>query len=174
MQDLFKSVTPNMPKYCLDTNIFIEAWNKYYSMVRCPDYWNILDNLAQDETVFSTEEVKNEIVKADDALADWVKSRDYFFKDISIDVQKNLRCIMRDFPLLVNSQSGRSGADPWVIAHAMTENATVVTKEELTNSTKRYRIPDVCKHYGMKCITDFQFIDELKIVFNANRQVDNK
>jgi len=46
---------------------------------------------------------------------------------------------------LVDSKKGRSLADPWVIAHAIKENAIVVTKEEkitALNSTK-IKIPNV-------------------------------
>ena len=33
--------------YCLDTNILVEAWNKYYSPDLCPEYWEIIDELAR-------------------------------------------------------------------------------------------------------------------------------
>ena len=56
----------NPKRYCLDTNVFIEGWNKYYSMGLCPGYWDILDKLAQEDLVFAPIEVKREIEKTDD------------------------------------------------------------------------------------------------------------
>ncbi|MEX0612981.1 MAG: DUF4411 family protein, partial [Pirellulales bacterium] len=67
-------------KYCLDTNVFIEAWNKYYSMELCPEYWDILDSMARKGIVFCTEEVKREVEKTDDDLKAWLCDRDHFVR----------------------------------------------------------------------------------------------
>jgi len=45
------------------------------------------------------------------------------------------------------------GADPWVIAHALEDHGIVVTKESDARPTaKKARIPDVCDHFGVKCV----------------------
>ena len=157
-----------MKKYCLDTNVFIEAWNKYYSMSLSPRYWDLLDDLAKKGVIFCTQEVKVEIEKVDDKLSQWIKSRNHFFKDITEDVQLHLREVLK-FKRLVDSSKTRSIADPWVIAHAMAENAVVVTKEEPTPIlAKRIKIPDVCKNLNVECINDFQFLNEIGIQFNPS------
>ena len=157
-----------MKKYCLDTNVFIEAWNKYYSMELSPGYWDVLDDLAQKGIIFCTQEVKFEIEKVDDKLTKWIKNRNYFFKDITEDVQVHLRKVLR-FKRLVDSSKTRSVADPWVIAHAMAENAVVVTKEEPTPIlAKKIKIPDVCKKLGIECINDFQFLNKIGVQFNPS------
>ena len=144
--------------YCLDANIFIEGWNKYYSKELSTGYWEILDSLAQNGRVFSPIEVKREILRVDDGLAEWIKSRAYFFRDITIEVQEELRKIMAEYPRLVDSTKQRSIADPWVIAFAITENATVVTKETPVGlNSRRIKIPDVCNDLGLPWIDDFQF-----------------
>ena len=60
-------------------------------------------------------------------------------------------------------------ADPWLIAHAMDTNATVVTKENIDSAmnSKRVKIPNVCKNMGVRCIDDFEFIKEIGIEFSA-------
>jgi hypothetical protein len=69
---------------------------------------------------------------------------------------------------LVDATHGRSLADPWVIAHAMDEGAIVVTKEnEILGSSKKIKIPNVCKKMGVPCIDDFQFIREVGITFDC-------
>lgn len=154
-------------KYCLDTNALIQPWNFYYSMELCPDYWTILDRLADRSIIFCTTEVHREIEKVDDDLSKWIKSRRHLFRDVTDGVQQRLRDVLRAFPRLVDSSKDRSMADPWVIAHAMTENATVVTKERASESLKKIKIPDVCKHFGVRCISDFQFVTEIGIRFKA-------
>ncbi len=157
--------------YCLDTNVFIEGWNKYYSMELCPSYWDILDNLAKEGRVFAPIEVKKEIEKVDDGLKAWIKERPYLFKDITIEIQQNLRNIMAQYGHLVDNTRQRSIADPWVIAFALAEGAIVVTKEyPVGMNSRRIKIPDVCIAMNVLWMNDFQFASEIGIRFEAQLQ----
>jgi hypothetical protein len=63
-------------------------------------------------------------------------------------------------------------ADPWVIAHAMHQKATVVTKEEkitAKNNIRKVTIHNVCENMNVPCINDFKLIKELKIQFKCAR-----
>lgn len=159
-------------KYCLDTNFFIEAWNKYYSPEFCSGYWEIIDELAKQGIVFITQEVKKEIDKGDDNLKKWLKDKHYIVKPIDENVQLNLKKIYakdKSHQYLANNVKNRSIADPWVIAHAMSENAVVVTKEYLSTSKnpQKIKIPDVCENMNVRWINDFKFIKEVNIEFNC-------
>ena len=158
--------------YSLDTNVLIQAWNGYYSPDFCADYWNCMDNLIQAGIIFIAEEVYRELEKEDDDLFQWAKSRkDEFVHEIDDDVEDNLKRIYDFDPKhrrLVDSIRSRSIADPWVIAHAITDNAIVVTKENFeTQSNKRIKIPNVCENMGVQWINDFQFIKDVQISFTA-------
>ena len=155
-----------MQKYCLDTNIFIEPWNRFYSIQFTKGYWEILEDLAQKQIVFSTTEVKREIEKIDDNLQKWLKGKS-FFKSPNMNVQEQMRGIMKKYPHLVDPSKGRSIADPWVIAHAQAENAVVVTLEQKATKSGHIKIPDVCKKEGIKCIDIYELIKSLKIEFTA-------
>ncbi|OXU15037.1 DUF4411 family protein [Sedimentisphaera salicampi] len=154
--------------YCLDTGVFIEAWTKYYAFDFFPEYWEKLDNLARDGVVFATEEVKNEIEKIDDELKEWLSEKHYFFKRINDEVQN---CLIKIYEnpthhRLVDNIKGRSIADPWVIAHAMAEDAVVVTKEgSAPPRTPRIKIPNVCDNLGVECIQDYEMVRRLGIKF---------
>lgn len=71
---------------------------------------------------------------------------------------------------LVDNTKQRSIADPWVIAHALNENACVVTKEEKVTvpNTNRIKIPNVCENVGIRWINDFEFVVELNIQFSCS------
>lgn len=162
----------NKQKYCLDTNFFIEAWNKYYSPDFCSEYWEIIDELVKQGIVFITQEVKKEIDKGDDNLKNWLKGKHYIVKPIDENVQLNLKKLYakdKSHQYLANNIKNMSIADPWVIAHAMSENAVVVTKEYLSisNNPQKVRIPDVCENMNVKWINDFDFIKEVNIKFNC-------
>lgn len=155
-------------RYCVDTSVFIESWTKYYSIELCPSYWEVIDQLAKEGRVFSPIEVRRELEKIEDDLFKWAKSRSSsLFADITEDVQLAMRDVIAQFPRLVDSTKQRSIADPWVIAHAQIEKATVVTKEQVASSNKRIKIPDVCQALNIPCIDDFEFYREVGIRFEA-------
>ena len=155
-----------MQKYCLDTNIFIEPWKKFYSPQFTKGYWEILENLGKKGIIFSAIEVKKEIEKIDDNLMKWIKNKK-FFKNPDENVQKKMREILKKYPRLTDHVKGRSIADPWVIAHAQCENAVVVTLEQKARKSDQVKIPDVCLGLGIECIDTYKFITRLKIEFTA-------
>lgn len=158
--------------YCLDANVLIQAWQKYYNPKFCPEYWNVLIELGKQCKIFIPEYVYEEIVRTDDDLSKWLKSSGIPVKKITEGVANCLKSIYSTNPIhvnLVDNTKARSLADPWVIAHAMSENATVVTKEEKVTAlnSKKIKIPNVCDNMGVRWINDFEFIDELKINFKC-------
>ncbi|MDD5618612.1 MAG: DUF4411 family protein [Candidatus Omnitrophica bacterium] len=152
----------------MDANVYIEAWNKYYSNELCPLYWEILDKLAREGRIFSPIEVRREIEKTDDKLWGWAKEKPHLFRDIDNPVQEQMRIIMARYGRLVDSIKQRSIADPWVVALAVVEGATVVTKEEPAGSSgKRIKIPDVCNLLKVSWMNDFEFAKKVGIKFSA-------
>lgn len=160
-------------KYCLDTNVLIEAWQKYYNPKFCPDYWEVLNTLGEKEKIFIPEEVFQEIERTDDDLLKWLKGSKiprYKTSGSVIVCLQQIYAADPKYERLVDSTKGRSLADPWVIAHAMNEDAIVVTKEEkvTASNSKRIKIPNVCENMGVRWINDFQLIDELGINFQCS------
>lgn len=160
-------------KYCLDANVLIQAWQKYYNPKFCPDYWNILIELGKQDKIFIPELVYEEITRTEDDLSKWLKSSKMPIQKITEAVTTCLQKIYSYDPVhknLVDNTKARSLADPWVIAHAINENATVVTKEEKVTalSSTRIKIPNVCDNMGIRWINDFDFIDELGIQFTCS------
>lgn len=158
--------------YCIDANVLIQAWQKYYSPKFCPDYWIILNELGLQKRIFIPESVYEEITRTEDDLSKWLKKSDIPIRKIDEQVTKCLQSIFAQNPLhknLVDNIRGRSLADPWVIAHAINEKATVVTKEEMVTAinSKRIKIPNVCENMKVRCINDFKFIKELDIKFTC-------
>ena len=61
-------------KYCLDSNVLIQAWQKYYSPDICPSYWDILNQLGLANRIFIPKEVFVEITRTEDKLSAWLKT----------------------------------------------------------------------------------------------------
>lgn len=163
-------MSPSHKVYCLDANVLIQAWQKYYSPQLCPSYWEVLNDLGAAERIFLPQHVREEIVRTEDDLAAWVKGSDIPVQAVTGPITLALRQINEANPIhqtLSDNSKGRSLADPWVIATAMAMGACVVTKEELSKAVndKKVKIPDVCRNMRVPCINDFQFLMEIDAKF---------
>lgn len=161
-------------RYCLDSNVLIQAWQQYYSHEICPEYWDVLNDLGHEQVLFIPEQVHEEINKTEDNLTEWLNSSAILVLNTSEKVTNCLSQIFAYDPThkrLVDSIKQRSLADPWIIAHAMNEAATVVTQEQMNTSNRpdRIKIPNVCRNMGVRCIDEFQLIRELNIQFQCRR-----
>jgi hypothetical protein len=159
--------------YCIDANVLIQAWQKYYSPNFCPTYWETLNQLGNKKRIFVAELVYEEIVRTDDDLSRWLKSSNIPVRKIDEPVTRCLQSIYSNNPLhknLVDNVKSRSLADPWVIAHAINEKAVVVTKEEKITAigSTKIKIPNVCDNMGIRWINDFELITELGLKFSCS------
>ena len=159
-------------KYCIDANVLIQAWQKYYSPKFCPDYWIILNELGLQKRIFIPETVYDEITRTEDDLSKWLKKSDIPIHKINKKVTECLQSVFAQNPLhknLVDNTKARSLADPWVIAHAISQSATVVTKEEKVTSLNsiKVKIPNVCENMKVRWINDFEFVAEIDIKFSC-------
>lgn len=159
-------------KYCLEANVLIQAWKFYYSPKFCPSYWDVLNELGGASRIFVPYAVYEEVTRTDDELCKWLKQSRIEIKDVDEKVIQCLQAIWAANPIhitLVDNVKGRSLADPWVIAHAMCEGATVVTKEEKVTAlnASRVKIPNVCENMGVEWMNDFIFIFNTKIRFDC-------
>lgn len=159
-------------RYCLDTNVLINAWNQYYHRDFCPDYWSELRRLGLAGRIFVPEMVKEELLRTDDTLSDWIKGSGipiYPIEGSTTEIVARIYAKDVRHQQLVDANKQRSLADPWVIAHAIEQNACVVTKEHKeTQSDRRVKIPNVCESMGVKWINDFQMIRELGLQFSCS------
>jgi len=157
-----------MKRYCLDTNAFIEPWHRRYPIDVFPGFWDHLVELIDEGFVLSPDEVRREIEKLDDDLLAWLKKRcSGLFRPLDNRVQEALQDMYQRYEpsqRLVDSNKGRSIADPWVIAQAIADGAIVVT-EETPGSTKRQKIPDVCDGLNVEHMTVLEFIRDTRLKF---------
>lgn len=163
-------------RYCLDTNVYIEAHRRYYAFDIAPGFWDGLIRLAEEEMICSPVLVYDEMINSGNALADWAKmNRDLLFVEADESTQEIYTEIADMVERLYEPQHVQeflSGADPWVIAHAKAHHLTVVTMETLKNEQKdrngkiggKIHIPNVCKHVAIEYRDTFALLREQKVV----------
>ena len=62
-----------------------------------------------------------------------------------------------------NWRRAKPDADPFLIALAQSEGATIVTQEK--DDRNKTKIPKVAKYYNIKCIDLFEFFEERGLKF---------
>jgi hypothetical protein len=144
-------------KYSLDTSSAVEPWQRRYPSDVFPTLWNTyLPGLIASGDLNASEEVHQELSRQDDDVLAWAESQPGLFVELDGAVQSAVKAILGSHSTLVDIRSGRSGADPLVIALAQVNGATVVTEEQ-PKPTKP-RIPDVCAALGVPCINMLDLI----------------
>ena len=156
--------------YLLDSNVFIEAKNRFYGFDFCPAYWEwlIVENAAG--TVLSIEEVGAEVRSGNDALAEWAIDRDdSFFVKPSPPVLAALGQVT-DWAIEQSYEPPAvaalvEGADGYLIAHALAGGHDVVTLEVPSQTRKRVKIPNACISLGVRCLTPFEMLSNERARF---------
>jgi hypothetical protein len=161
--------------FLLDTNVFVQAKNRYYAFDICPGFWEWLDHIVDIGGVGSVILVRDELLNYQDELAEWIKARQdqhWFLSVEDTETQSNFSAVAQ----FVNDGDYKSaakadflnGADPWLISKAMTIGGGVVTEEVYAPEVKRkVPIPNVCEQFNVPYKGTFSLLRELEATFVA-------
>jgi hypothetical protein len=147
--------------YSIDSSALIHGWQRAYPPKNFAPVWKRIEALIAAGRLRASIEVRKELEKKDDALLAWCKKQEEFCVDIDDEIQDAMADIMGNYPKLVDTAKGKSGADPFVIALANSHDpAWTVVSEERGGSAKKPRIPYVCGEEDVRCITLLELIQE--------------
>ena len=163
-----------MRRYCLDTNVFIQAKNGPYGFDIVPAFWDWIDQQVASGIIYSSTTVYSELEDGDDELASWVRERreSGLFAEPDTIVQQRFREIAEyvesTYPRH-ESQEFLAKADPWIVAHGKAEGSVAVTHEILVPAnSSRVKIPNVCVHFGVEYINPYVMLRELNARFSLS------
>jgi hypothetical protein len=148
--------------YVFDNSPLSVLFKNYYRS-RFPTLWNNFDALVGGGGIVSTREVVREIEDSSIAeLRDWAKKNPAIFTIPNAAEGAFVAKIysVAHFQQNIEQQKllkGGRNADPFVIAKAATDGKTVVTMELLKANAAK--IPNICKHFGIPCLTLEQFME---------------
>jgi len=165
--------------FLLDTNFFIQSHQANYPLDVATGFWIKSEMLAQNQKIISIDKVEEEIYKKDDEIKQWCEKNlpDNFFLDtetqqIILQYKKvinwidSMRSLYTDKAIEEFSEYKR--ADAWLISFALTEKDkfTIVTYEKSAPQGKsKIKIPDVCNHFGSKCVDVIEMFRQLGETF---------
>lgn len=160
-----------MKQYILDTNIFIEAKNRYYRFSVCQGFWDFLKYPCKQ--IFSLKEVYEELTSKEDELTTFskeLKHNDFFKDNDAYDCYDKIHNVLREMEYEQEAIIDfMSKADFALVAYAYKHHCMIVTHESasygINYSKKRVKIPDICKKLNISCINTFDFLQEEKVCF---------
>jgi len=143
-------------KYVFDNNTLTAIFRHYY-YDRFPSFWDKFNYLVEKKDIISCREVRREIesLNRDDNLEEWVKHNPHIFEDPSASELQFITTIysVKHFQQNLENKKllhGGAFADPFIIAKAKVNNATVVTQEHYKAHASK--IPNICEHFSVDCI----------------------
>jgi hypothetical protein len=151
--------------YTIDMSAIKDLHERYPKNL-FPTIWHHIDSLIHNSQLVSHIEVHREIkgtTNAQDKLLLWSNKNRKIFQ--SIDTCQNSK--IPEIQSKYNkgewqNKMNRPGpwADPYLIAMAMCEGATILTQE---SKTKANRIPPIGNQLGVRSLNLLEFFEELKI-----------
>ena len=159
----------NQDVYSLDTSALFAAYNERYPIENFPPFWRKIEELIKNDRLKMVEIAFEEAMK-DKGVKEWCNQNQlqpYLQWTTDNSIQVAVSEILSIFPKLLDDRSGKSGADPWVVALAMiSRNCIVLTEEGPTTSPNRPKIPEACNHFGVEYIKLVDLIRRENWVFN--------
>lgn len=164
---------PQERQYVIDTNVLIEAKNRYYAFDLAPAFWEALIEKASSGILCSIDRVRDETNRGNDELKEWVNDR-FSRWCVSTDATEIIEAYRRimlwamgntQYTDAAKAEFARlENADAWVVAYAMVTGCIVVTHEVYNAAIrKEMPIPNVCREFGVDYITTFDMMRNLGI-----------
>ena len=164
-----------MTRYLLDTNIYINFYDRAYRFEYFPSFWDAFENVINQHVVLP-KIVVDEACKSDE-FKTWLEDKfegDYLnHKDYAAEWANIIEHIAQhpcysDKALIdARSWTHEKIADGWLIAIAKSAKLTIVSDERVNphlndqNPSGATKLPDIANDFGVKCITMNEFFKEI-------------
>ncbi|WP_082543671.1 DUF4411 family protein [Sanguibacter sp. Leaf3] len=151
--------------YIVDSNILIEAKDRYYGLDFAPGFWEWLVEARHAGRVFSVTAVRDEVEGRGDELSEWSRSAG---RDLYLSPRSTVAGPLTELARWANrhdrytasaEREFLASADYTLVAQACDLGYTVVTHETPSpDSRRRIKIPEACAAVGVPCCTPWQVL----------------
>lgn len=161
--------------YLLDANTLIDAKRDYFQFERVPEFWDWIQYQGEIGNIKVPLEIYEEFEearKADgsrDELSEWAAKpevREALLLSEDADPRLVAQVTTGGYAAdLTDDEIEKIGRDPFLIAYAQVDPhyrtivSTEVTKPKRQRANRR--VPDVCCDLGIRCINNFNLLNEL-------------
>ena len=164
-----------MTKYLLDTNIYINFYERYYQFDFFPSFWEKIKAIINSQVVLPdivvNEHYQDESFKKwleDNFVGTCCKYKDY--ADLWGEVIQHIAthdCYSEKALTNDKSWTREKIADGWLVAIAKKDNLVIVTSEtknfnlNKNQPTQSPKVPDIANDLGIRCIDMNTFFQEI-------------
>lgn len=152
--------------YVFDTSPLSVLFKHYYRD-RFPTLWRRFEVLVGAGRALSVREVRSELLDShvEQEVKEWASRFSNFFATPTTSEASFLKEIykVRRFQQNIEQKKllkGGKNADAFVIAKAKAVDGTVVTLERRSHTG--VKIPDICNHFGINCVSLEQFMQAVQ------------
>ncbi len=138
-------------KYLIDSSsILAQKPTDAFPRLVHKSMWAMIEKRIAEQSIVTCSEIEEE-VKNDNDVGNWLGSQRCIILPIDEEVQLYVRKIVTEHPKMISFSGGQgsSSGDAFLIATAMKYNLTIITEE---NKDKQYKIPWICRHYGIHTV----------------------
>jgi len=146
--------------YSFDTSSLLNGRRDLLPPITFPTLWSRIEAMIEAGDIRCVDVVREELARREDDVHQWARAQAGLFEPLGADIQSAVREVLASHPRLVGIGSGRSGADPFVIAFAAARDGVVVTEETPSGNLSKPKIPDVCDAMGVRWLNLIGFIRE--------------
>lgn len=154
-----------MPDYWLDSDALIQSKNEPYGFDIAPRFWEFLERKIADGTIASCQQVYDELQDGKDELSAWARRQKACFMAADQGVQAvfgHVSVYVKNHYDEMHAREFLRGADGWLIAHARVHGGETITREVPAPDSKRPKIPDVARQFGVQTLRMHELLRKLK------------
>jgi hypothetical protein len=150
--------------FLVDSNVLIEAKNRYYAFDIAPGFWRWLDYAHTNQLACSIDPVREELLEGEDELAKWARDHADFFRPIDTYTTPHFGPLTkwaqsRPYTAAALQEFLTNTADFFLVAYATAHEHTLVTHEQpRPEARKRVLIPDACRAMGVTYTNTFAML----------------
>lgn len=164
-----------MTKYLLDTNIYINFYDRYYRFDYFPSFWTTFKNIINTQVILpdivvneSYQDVRFKEWLNQHFTATYIKHKSYANEWAEV-IQHIANCGLYSPKALTNDASWvhEKIADGWLIAIAKKDDLVIVTNEARNYNlhknapSKSPKVPDIADDFSVRCIDMNTFFKEI-------------
>ncbi len=154
------------PRYCLDTNVVVSFLkgtdDEYYGFDIFGEQWALIEHLIASGVIVAPRQVERELSKwqsSSPTIQAWAKSFQYMFKDVETVAQLQVaKRIVDSYPIYGKTDNYLGDLEVMSLAGALGVAVISLESEVREPSQKRPKIPNVCKEFGIDCVSVTGFL----------------
>lgn len=154
------------PRYCLDTNVVVSFLkgtdDEFYGVDIFGEQWALVERLITSGVIVAPRQVERELYmwqRSAPSIHAWAKTFYYMFRSVETDAQLQIaKKIVSNYPVYGMTQNYLGDLEVMSLAGAVGVAVISLESEVQEQSRRRPKIPNVCKEFGIDCVSVIGFL----------------